>query len=1238
MVLALAIASPLSGLQAASQKVLVGPSGSGSFGQNMTPLPNGNFVVVDSNYSLSPMTPSSGAVYLYNSDGVLISTLIGTNTNDQVGLGGIYVLPSGHFVVQSLNWGGNRGAVTWGHAATGFPGGPLVAVSASNSLVGSVPGDTVGMNGISLLPNGHYVVASSNWNFGLGAVTWCNGQTGQTVGTLSAANSLTGNLLNDNVGSAGVVVLTNSNYVVLSPFVDFGVNTNVGAATFCNGTTGTVGTVSGANSLHGTQSGDMVGMSGVALTNGNYVVCSMLWRFGMFLNVGAATWGNGTTGITGPVSPANSLVGTSPNDQVGIRAVPLTNGNYVVQSFLWDNGPIADAGAATWGSGTGGTVGPVSAINSLVGTSISDLVGANVVALSNGNYVVVTSGWDQTAPPTPSVGAVTCCNGTSGTAGIIDASNSLIGAAAGDQIGGSGVTALATGQFVAVSASWNGNRGAATWGSGVPGATVGVVSAANSLVGSTANDFVGSGGVVALTNGAYVVCSPFWDDGATADAGAVTWGNGTNPAQGAVSQINSLVGSTSNDLVGLFGVRPLTNGHYVVSSPLWDNGPLVNAGAVTWGSGTSGISGPITATNSLVGGTNADQVGIGGVTALTNGNYVVSTPSWTNGALTAVGAVTWGNGATGISGLVSSANSLVGGSVNDSVGSSGITPLANGNYIVRSAQFDVGVFSDAGAVTLGNGALGTSGEVSASNSVTGFSNAAFLSNAIYLPPSDQLVAGSPNENRIILRGNRFNFLGLLRGPAPGKPDIFYARNGPVAVSSAGTVLFDAQLSGPGSAKGKNRAVFGDVSPGDAIGLVMQSGDSLATLTAPANSSAVSFFPPIHQNPFQGLFQITFKGTGINAGNNRLVVRDTGSSINLVAQTGTTHFYGTNFRTFNEVLQSHGSDLVTVNYRLTAPANADTGVLTRRHDGTNTSSFVTHSQEGQNSGLPAVGVLGQFAPRSASTGGSQISFSAIAGAINKPALLRINDNGTTLAVDARVTDNAPGIAGATHRSFPAFTQLNGETLYKTVLAGVTPNLNEAIYSASDLAPRLRKGDPVGGSTITAIERFWPAGINQVLALVRLSDKSQALILRQADAQVLVLARTNQTMPGTGSALLRVINAVDVNPVSGFYAIVGTLTGTTPATNQALWTGATEDGADSPLQLQKLRLPILRLRKGDVYTTPVTATSTVKSILLQPANDIGGAGGRGLQHAVGAMRDTAVTVITNGNARHLLLLPP
>ncbi len=147
--------------------------------------------------------------------------------------------------------------------------------------------------------------------------------------------------------------------------------------------------------------------------------------------------------------------------------------------------------------------------------------------------------------------------------------------------------------------------------------------------------------MTALNNGNYVVRSIFWNNSGTVHAGAVTWGDGASGVAGPVSSANSLVGSHANDNVGLYGVTPLSNGNYVVSSSMWDNGLTADAGAATWGTGTSGIAGAVSNLNSLVGTNASDQVGFS-VTPLVNGNYVVSSYLWYNSASLQVGAVTWG--------------------------------------------------------------------------------------------------------------------------------------------------------------------------------------------------------------------------------------------------------------------------------------------------------------------------------------------------------------------------------------------------------------------------------------------------------------------------------------------------------------------------------------------------------------------------------------------------------------------
>ena len=237
----------------------------------------------------------------------------------------------------------------------------------------------------------------------------------------------------------------------------------------------------------------------------------------------------------------------------------------------------------------------------------------------------------------------------------------------------------------------------------------------------------------------YVVINQNWDAVAAGDVGATTLCNGTNGTTGVISSANSLVGSTAFDHLGNGGVTPLTNGNYVVSSSGWNS----FAGAVTFGNGTTGIFGVVSSANSLVG-SNFDNVG--SVTALTNGNYVVSTSGWDSAAAN-VGAVTFGNGTTGTIGVVSQANSVVGSTANDQVGDGGITVLANGNYIVNSPRWDNVATTEAGAITYGAGNGGMNGTITADNSVRGTAGSGGFTQVYAFDTfNETLVVGRPNSN------------------------------------------------------------------------------------------------------------------------------------------------------------------------------------------------------------------------------------------------------------------------------------------------------------------------------------------------------------------------------------------------------------------------------------------------------------------------------------------------------------
>ncbi len=666
-------------------------------------LANGNVVVRTPTWDNGAAADAGAVTWVSGEAGKVgavsaANSLVGTSANDRVGE--VDVLPNGNYLVRSTGWQASAGAVTWGNGVSGTVG----AVSAANSLIGSTPADLIGAQ-VVILSNSNVVTFSRSWANGnvarAGAATFVSG-TGATVGPVSAANSLVGATALDQVSSGDVKPLSNGNYLVLSPHMTIAGVQNAGAATWGNGTSGTTGAVSTSNSLHGSQPGDLVGgnlydggWGGVPLSNGNYVVISGAWDAGAVTDVGAVTWGNGATGTVGAVSAANSLVGSTASDFAGNGywsggsaprkdVIPLVNGNYVVISSGWDNGAVENAGAVTWGSGTSGVSGAISATNSVVGTSASPFYGSFVTAtaLANGNYVVSDSDWQNEAGT--SVGAVAVGDGTSGTTGAITAGNSLYGSRSGDGVGFS-IVPLSNGNFVVNSMMWaNGaasTAGASTWVSGTTG-LVGPVSAANSLVGTASQDFVGNGGIVELTNGNYVVSSRDWG---SLNYGAVTWGSGTGGVVGEVSAANSLVGSTEHDQVGFSGydggVRPLSDGNYVVISVHWQNSLRSYSGAATWGSGTTGIAGAVSSANSLIGSTNADAVA--GFDALSDGRYLITAFSWDNGPISDAGAVAFGP-AGGVVGPFTAANSAIG------------TPrFGSGTVVVGSTRF-----TSAGAIVV----------------------------------------------------------------------------------------------------------------------------------------------------------------------------------------------------------------------------------------------------------------------------------------------------------------------------------------------------------------------------------------------------------------------------------------------------------------------------------------------------------------------------------------------------------
>lgn len=528
------------------------------------------------------------------------------------------------------------------------------------------------------------------------------------------------------VSSGGIVALADGNYAVVSPewnLVDQQRHLNLddcGAVTFGDGTAGTRGFVTTTNSLYGSGPHSRVGSGGVTtLDDGSYFVGSPAWdRYDQNVTLIAQDVGAVTlVGRNGQVTNNSGvqLLGTTIN--------PDARDRKTWNSLAGETGVTSGGGPLDDGDQVGSG-------------------GITKVRLAGTDYYAVSSPlWNRPAgkgaESIEEVGAVTLLKAT-GEVIVVDprdsrrldtrprgstvaVTNSLHGDEKGDRVGSGGVTPLVKGNFVVNSPEWRSgktraeldqqsgggyggsgpgggdagggapdrvDRGAATWVGQLPNGTfrgIGmdtkvVVSASNSLVGSTPFDQVGSGGVVALATGHYAVVSPAWDHNGVRDVGAVTWGSGTIGAVGTVrgGTGRTLHGSTADDGVGSGGVTPLSDGSYVVASPHWSSPDIVgssgerivnDAGAVTR-IGPDGLIAPwaasahtqVSTRNSLVGTDKHDRVGSGGVTALAKGHYLVTSPEW--GVVEGVGgdrgAITWVAGGAARRADVTPANSRFG--------------------------------------------------------------------------------------------------------------------------------------------------------------------------------------------------------------------------------------------------------------------------------------------------------------------------------------------------------------------------------------------------------------------------------------------------------------------------------------------------------------------------------------------------------------------------------------------------
>lgn len=569
-------------------------------------------------------------------------------------------------VLASCSSGGNSSEQT-------IPGGTEPPESfTSFEIMDPTPGaDNRFGNQVIILDNGNILVSDpldSSVATENGAVHLFDPSTQTLLGSVYGDNE--GDRLGLSGGLSSITVLANNNYIVSSRFDDVNGVIDAGSVRLISGETGTqIGMA-----LAGDNADDGFGFSHITvLANSNYVLLIQRDDVGGVTDAGSVRLINGATGtLIGDV-----LVGDTTGDFLTSSSITaLENNNYVVAAPRYNVNGVTDVGSVWLMDGATATqIG-----STLVSDNPVDNLGSVITALPNNNYVVASN--NDAVNGLNAAGSVRLMNGTDASQiGTI-----FTGNGSNDKVG-ERVTALANSNYVIISSRDN-VSGEAVAGSVrlMDGATGAQINAA--LVGETATDTLGGGGVIALANNNYVVISPEDNIGSgttfKGDVGSVRLMNGSTGVQ-----IGVVLGDNQGDNLGFSGVTALTNNNYIIRSERDEVNGIDDAGSVRLISGTTGAQ----IGTALAGNNTNDRLGAINIAALMNGNYVVPVTSDD-------GFVRLMNGTTGMQ---------IGSALDDALFdpfNPGITALANSNYVVILPYDDVNGIANTGSVQLMNGATG----------------------------------------------------------------------------------------------------------------------------------------------------------------------------------------------------------------------------------------------------------------------------------------------------------------------------------------------------------------------------------------------------------------------------------------------------------------------------------------------------------------------------------------------------
>ena len=145
----------------------------------------------------------------------------------------------------------------------------LLAAQIGTAISGDDTDDSFGSRGVIPLPNGNYLIGSHQDDIGgnsdAGSVTLVNGSTGAVIATIE------GDMADDMLGESGIAAQSTSGFVIASKWADDGATVNAGSVMLFDSD----GVTQIGTTRYGSNAEDQLGSNGViVLPNDNYVISS----------------------------------------------------------------------------------------------------------------------------------------------------------------------------------------------------------------------------------------------------------------------------------------------------------------------------------------------------------------------------------------------------------------------------------------------------------------------------------------------------------------------------------------------------------------------------------------------------------------------------------------------------------------------------------------------------------------------------------------------------------------------------------------------------------------------------------------------------------------------------------------------------------------------------------------------------------------------------------------------------